>query len=319
MHHDPRRNVLWVARDGAAIAAELQVAEERVERLLESAQAKLARVREARPAPAVDHAVYASWNAMMAEAFLEAAAVLSRPECGTFALRTLERLWAEGMDETGLLRHRVDARGGTCLLDDQVQAASAAIAAYEHTGGAAWLDRARALADLVLRRFADPDAGGYFDILSTPTPSADLLGGRAKPVQDAPTPAANPVAALVLSRLAAITGDDRYAKHAERTVQAFAGSLEELGLFGATGFRAMDLLVNGACRIVVAETTTPGHLSASALATYRPRRVLVHTTGSPMPSLRPPVALVCVGSACASPVTDAESLRKTLETFGRSG
>jgi hypothetical protein len=315
MHHDPRRNVLWVARGEVAIAAELQIAEEQVKRLLESAKAKLARARDARPAPFVDRAVYVSWNAMMAEAFLEAAAALQRPECATVALRTLERLWVEGTDKTGLMRHRVDIPGGPRLLDDQVQAASAAIAAYEHTGSPTWLDRARALVDLILGLFADPDAGGYFDTLNGPV--ADLLGERAKPVQDAPTPAANAVVALVLSRLAAITEDDRYATNAERTLQAFAGSLGELGLFAATGFRALDLLVNGACRIVVADTTTSSSLCAAALATYRPRRVLVHATASPVPSLRPPVALICVGSACASPVTDPGSLRAALETFGR--
>ena len=317
MHHDPRRNVLWVARGEAAIAAELQVPELQVKRLLESAKAKLARARDARPSPSVDRAVYTSWNAMLAEAFLEAAAVLSRPECATFALRTLERLWTEGTDETGLMRHRVDIPGGPRLLDDQVQAASAAIAAYEHTGSPAWLDRARALANLLLGHFADPDPGGFFDTLGAP--AADLLGARAKPVQDAPTPAANAVAALVLARLAAITEDDRYARDAERTLQAFAGSLGELGLFAATGFRALDLLVNGACRIVVADTTTSSSLSATALATYRPRRVLVRATASPVQGLRPPVALICVGSACASPVTDPGSLRTALETFGRNG
>jgi len=47
--------------------------------------------------------------------------------------------------------------------------------------------------------------------------------------------------------------------------------------------------------------------------------VLVHATAVPGPALRPPAALVCVGTACARPVTDAGSLRQTLETFGRSG
>jgi uncharacterized protein YyaL (SSP411 family) len=317
MHHDPRRNVLWVARGEAAIALELQAAESRVAELLESARAKLRRARDARPAPSVDRAPYAGWNAMLAEAFLEAAAVLSRPECATFALRTLERLWAEGLDQAGMMRHRVDAPGGPLLLDDQAQAASAAIGAYEHTGDPAWLDRARTLADRILAHFADADAGGFFDAQSEPV--ADLLGARAKPVQDSPTPAANAVTALVLLRLAAITEESRYTHAAERTVRAFAGSLREFGLFGATGFRALDLLINGVCRIVVADATTSRQLSALALRTYRPRRVLTHAAASPVPGLNPPVALVCVGTACASPARDPEALRATLETFGRRG
>ncbi len=318
MQHQPARNVLWVARGVPAIAQELQVAEARVASLLEQAKAKLRRARDRRPAPEVDRAIYTGWNAMMAEAFLDAAAVLARPDCAAFALTTLERLWTEAAGDGGLLRHRADIPGGPSLLDDQVQAASAAIAAYEGTGDNGWLERARSLADLVIHRFADRDAGGFLD--TPPGSAAGLLSEPAKPVQDAQTPAPNAVAVLVLLRLAALTDEARYLKEAERALNAFAGSLPELGLFAATAFRAADFLIKGACKIVVADTTTlSSGLTPVALATYRPRRVLSHAAASPVPGRQPPVALVCSGTTCASPVSDGEALRRTLETFGRSG
>ncbi len=313
MHHDPRRNVLWVARALPAIAAEMQVTEPEVERLLASARAKLKAARDARPAPAVDRAVYASWNAMLAEALLEAGAILDRPEATLSATRALERLWAEARDADGLMLHRAGLAAPP-LLDDQVQCASAAIAAYEHTADAAWLDRARALADLVLQRFADPD-GGFVD--SADQGGAGLLRERAQPIQDAPTPAPNAVAALVFLRLAAILEDERYRTAGERTLAAFAGAAD-LGLFAATWLRGADFLLTGACRIVVAETTTIGPLTRMALATYRPRRALVHSATSPVPGQALPVALVCAGTACAAPTGDADSLRATLESFGRA-
>jgi uncharacterized protein YyaL (SSP411 family) len=216
MHHDPKKNVLWVARDADAIAAELETTELQVAQLLASAMAKLKAARDRRAAPAVDQAVYVSWNAMMAEALLEAAAVLARPDCAQAALRALERLWAEASDPEGLMRHRADSVESPRLLDDQVQAASAAIASYEYGGEGRWLDRARALTDLVLERFTDRQAGGFFDALSGP--GTGLLNQRAKPVQDAPTPAPNAVAALVLLRLAAITEDTRLRAEAERAL-----------------------------------------------------------------------------------------------------
>ncbi|OYV77195.1 MAG: thioredoxin domain-containing protein, partial [Acidithiobacillus ferrivorans] len=98
MNHNPEKHVLWVARGVAAIAGELKVEELQVARLLESAKAKLKSTRDRRPAPGVDRAVYVSWNAMLAEAFLEAGAVLGRPDCAEFAMRTLERLWREAAD-----------------------------------------------------------------------------------------------------------------------------------------------------------------------------------------------------------------------------
>lgn len=213
-------------------------------------------------------------------------------------------------------------RTGTCstapastlpLLDDQVQAASAAIAAYEFTGQVAWLDRARGLADLVLRRFADPE-GGFFD--SATGSGAGLLGQRATPIQDAPSPAPNAVAALVFLRLGAILENENYRAAGERTLGAFAGAAE-LGVFAATWLRGLDFLLNGECRIVVADTTTNGSLLTTALAAYRPRRVVVHSATSPVPGRPAPVALVCAGTVCAAPVSDGASLRATLETFRR--
>jgi uncharacterized protein YyaL (SSP411 family) len=313
MHHDPRRNVLWVARGVAAIAQELQTTEPRVEQLLAGAGKKLKAARDARAAPAVDRAVYTSWNAMLAEALLEAAAILGRRDAGDAALRALTRVWSEARDDQGLLRHRAGLAAPP-LLDDQVQAASAAIAAYEHTGDASWLGRARALADLVLERFA-AEQGGFFD--SAAESGAGLLRARAMPIQDSPTPAPNAVAALVFLRLAAALEADRYRDAAERTLAAFAGAAD-LGLYAATWLRGLDLLLGGACRVVVADTTTNGPLAAAALATYRPRRVVVHSPGSPVAGRSAPVALVCAGAACAEPVADAAALRRTLETFGRA-
>ena len=313
MQHDPARNVLWVARGVPAIAAELRLAPTDVEGLLASARKKLKAARDARPAPAVDRAVYTSWNAMLSEALLEAAAVLGRRDAGDAALGALTRLWLEARDADGLMRHRA-ALAAPPLLDDQVQAASAAIAAYEYTGEAAWLERARALAGLVLDRFADPD-GGCFD--SAAGAGAGLLGQRATPIQDAPTPAPNAVAALVFLRLAAICEEDALRQAGERTLAAFAGASDP-GLFAATWLRGVDFLLNGECRIVVVNTTTNAELSRAALAAYRPRRVLVHAATSPVADTPPPVALVCAGTACAAPVRDAASLRATLESFGRA-
>jgi len=317
MQQDSRRNVLWVARSVAAIAGELQLTELQVARLLGSTRNRLRAARDQRPTPAVDRAVYVSWNAMLAEAFLEASAILARPDCGEFALRTLERLWAEAMTPERGLRHRADGAGGPLLLDDQVQAASAALTAYQHTGSVVWLDRARALVDFVLDRFPDRESGGFFDAL--PDAASGLLAQRAKPIQDSPTPAANAVAASVLLRLGAITDEPRYSAAGERTLSAFAGGAADAGLFVAAYLQAVDLLVGGVCKIVVAEaTTTMDGLTGVALATYRPRKVVAHAGASPVPGVAAPVALTCIGTACAAPERDGAALRLTLETFGRA-
>ena len=318
MSHDPSKNVLWIARSFAEVAADLGQEPPRVEQLLHGAREKLKQARDRRPAPAVDRAVYVGWNAMMSEAFLDAAAVLARPDCAAFALRTLERLWAEATSPEGGLWHRVDRAGGPVLLDDQVQATSAALAAYQHTGSAVWLDRARNLTEVFLRRFADPGGVGLLDAAGNA--GVGLLSRRVKSIQDAPTPAPNAVAALVLLRLAAITEEQSLAATAERTLTAFVATATREGLFAATYLRAVDFLLKQPCRIVVADATTSGaELLATALGTYRPRKVVVHAAAGTVPGFTGRGALVCAGTACAPPASDGPSLRQTLETFGRAG
>ena len=333
MHHDPQRNVLWVARSVEAIAEETGSREAsvgsgrapgvaRVRELLDRARAKLKAARDARTAPFVDRTVYVSWNAMMAEAFLEAGAILGRAECTAFALKTLERLWAEGWDAERGFPHRIPLTPRTSyldprLLDDQVHAASAALAAYEHTGEPRWLERGRAVVERMLAGYWDAEGGGFFD---TTGGGAGLLAQRAKPIQDAPTASANAVAALVLLRLAVLADEPRYRERAEQLLSAFAGTAPEMGLHAATYLRAVDFMMNGESKIVVADTTTSSTaLAAVALSAYRPRRVVRYERESPVPGHPLPVALVCAGTACAAPVGTADALRQTLATFGRPG
>jgi uncharacterized protein YyaL (SSP411 family) len=329
MPHDPRRNVLFVAASGAGIAQAMAIPEPEVTGLLASAGAKLRAARALRPAPVVDRSRYTNWNAMMAEAFLEAAAVLDREDCRAFALQTLERLWAEAWRPDAGMAHRAvpadpepDSNGDPPMLDDQVQAASAAIAAFEHTGDERWLRRALDVAAMLTASFRDP-VGGFFDLAGRG--GAGFLSQHAKPIQDNPTPAPNAVAALVFLRLHAVTGDGAHRAEADATLQAFAGGAAEFGVFGATYSRAVDALLHGMTTVVVAETTTSG-LIQTALRTYRPHKVVLRA-GSPVsphlspltPSLSPPYALLCSGDSCAAPCRTSSELRSAMESFGRTG
>jgi len=319
MHHDPRRNVLFVSRTAAQVAEEMGIAASEAEALLATAAVKLRAARALRPAPFVDRAVYASWNAMLADAFLEAGAVLERADCTAFALRTLERLWREAWHPRVGLAHRVGAVALTPLLDDQAHGIAALVSAYEHTGEPVWLDRAQDVARLALPTFTDPDGGGFFD---APAPTAEaLFAVRAKSIQDNPSPSANAVMAGALLRLEALTGDATLGEAARTTLAAFAGVAEGLGVYGAAYLRTLDLHLRGATTIVVADTTTTS-LAATALRAYRPRRVVLRhpsrVTPHPSPPA-PPFALVCTALACAAPARTPSELREAMESFGRTG
>jgi uncharacterized protein YyaL (SSP411 family) len=97
---------------------------------------------------------------MMASAMLRAAVVLDDAPAGIHALATLDLLRREG-PEPDALAHTPG--GVTGLLDDQVQAAAAALDAYETTGNGEWLAWAEGLMERVWKDYWDDAAGGLFD------------------------------------------------------------------------------------------------------------------------------------------------------------
>ena len=245
---------------------------------------------------------------MMAGAFLHAGAVLDRRECNTLALAVLERIWNEAWREQSGMAHvlgRDEPRG---MLDDNVQSAAAFLDAYEATGDARWLDRSARVMAWCAAAHRDDAAGGYFD-LSRDRAGAAYLGTRAKPVQDAPTPSPNGVAALVLARLWALTDKKEWRDQLDRQLAAFAGAAGDLALHGATLLRAVDWAVHPVTRIEVQGPTGPGpacDMHLEALRTYRPRKVVVRRVAER------PAATVCVGTTCSLPVAERDALAKLL-------
>jgi uncharacterized protein YyaL (SSP411 family) len=196
------------------------------------------------------------------------------------------------------------------MLDDNVQAAAAFLDAYEATGEPQWLERTIAVMTYCEKAHNDRSAGGgggYFDIAVAG--GTAYLATRAKPVQDAPTPSPNGVAALVLARLWALTDEQRWREALDRQLGAFAGNARELSLHGATLVRAIDWAVHPVTRIEVTGPRGDGPACAMhllALQTYRPRKVVVRKIAAA------PAATVCVGTTCSLPVATPEQLTALL-------
>jgi uncharacterized protein YyaL (SSP411 family) len=193
----------------------------------------------------VDKTVYAGWNAMCVSAYLEAAKVLDLAEARHFALRSLDRLLAEGWNAERGMKHVIayseafsDARGERRevvvavpgVLDDYAFAVIACLDAYEATADLSYFRFARAIGEAMVAGFFDPVDGGFFDTRSgasgraadgasngtsdgTSNGASDektalgILGTRRKPFQDSPTPAGNSAAAIALLRLHGYAND----------------------------------------------------------------------------------------------------------------
>lgn len=330
MHHDPSRNVLWVATHVEALALKLGVDQESARVLLARAKGKLLAARQARrPVPAVDRTHYVGWNAMFVSAYLEAARVLNRADCRAFALKTLDRIVDEAWDEPKGFLHRIGSPRLEGILDDQVFAIAALLDAWETTLDRRYFETAERAMRLCVERYADPDGGGFFDRAKDAAP----LGGldvRRKPLQDSPTPGANSVAAMVLDRLAALTGEKRYSEFAEKTLEAFIGSMRQYGLYASNYALAALLHSRHALQVVVtgkAGDDVAADLETGAVGTYRFGKIVLRVTPESIATVTLPSALretlphldaskpraiLCVGTTCHPPVTSRVQLSSLL-------
>jgi uncharacterized protein YyaL (SSP411 family) len=330
MHHNPGKNVLFVSSTIAAIALRTGSSEEETELLLRTAQAKLRLARDQRPAPFVDRTRYTNWNAMMASAMLKAGNLLGDEWAMGHAILTLERIRRECSEGRGVTH---TAGGLSGLLEDQVQVASAALDAYETTGQPAWLEWAEQLMEYVWAEFWDADVGGLFDTARSRTAREGLLPAGAKPIQDAPTPSPNGVAALVLARLHELTGNQTWHDRAKSLLSVFAGRAHELGLYAATYLLALDWHLNPVTHMVVVgdrHDPTVQAMHRAALAALVPRRIVQLVASNETEERRLPAPLramltgetprayLCTGTSCAAPAADLSAWQACIESL-RSG
>lgn len=342
MHHNPAKNVLYLRASVAEIAGRLKKSAEEVQALLDSAKKKLYAVRLKRPTPFVDKTVYVSWNALCVSAYLQAARVLPLESARRFALRSLDRVLGHGWQQQSGLRHVIaysDPAAATRhvpgVLEDYAFMVIACLDAYEASADLSYFHFAEKIAEAMTARFHDAREGGFFDMASGPDVGDGLvlgaLAARRKPLQDSPTPAGNPAAAIGLLRLHAYTNNARYRDLAEGTLKAFAGIATHYGLFASTYGLALNMYLQPHTQVVVTGTGEKAlQLEAAALMPLSLNKTVLHLRAEKVvPQMLPPalaetipnmpavregksVAVVCSGFTCQPPISEPAELEKAL-------
>jgi hypothetical protein len=339
MHHNVRKNVLQITQPLAIVAKKAGVREDDARKLTDSAKKKLYAARLQRQTPYVDKTIYVAWNAMCISAYLEAARVLGIDSARTFALKSLDRVLAEAWDESAGLAHVVaygenagNAARVAGVLDDYIFLGHAALDAWAATGELRYYMTASRLMAAALDRFYDEAGDAFFD---TERPAAGerrigALATRRKPLQDSPTPAGNPMAAALLTRLSELNGRLDYAEKAQETLETFAGVVEHFGLYAATYGLALNRLVREPVQVcIVGSDAKAGALEEAALRGYAVNRTVIRLAHIEAGSL-PPVldatlprlprglqtdgsfAVICSHHACQPPVSSPDELTTLL-------
>jgi uncharacterized protein len=277
--------------------------------------------RAARVRPGLDDKRLAAWNGLAIHAFAEAGAVLGRPDYVDAAVRGAEFVLGSMRDGDGRLQ-RTWKDGQAKLnayLEDHAFLVEALLALYEATFDPRWFAAARALADAILERFADADAGGFFSTSS----DHEQLVVRRKDIEDAPIPSGSSSAAVGLLRLAALTGEARYEDAAVSHLRLVAPLLGAHPQAFAHALVALDLVVGPRREVALAgDASGVDALAAVVRERLRPGVVLAGPPGAGVALMEGrdavdgrAAAYVCERFACRMPVTDAGELRELLDPY----
>jgi hypothetical protein len=295
---------------------------------LAAARGRLLDVRARRAQPARDDKALAAWNGLAIAAFADASRLLRGSDRAAADRYRDAAAAAAGAILAGLLgedgrlgRSWKDGRpSGAGVLEDYADLAEGLLALYEASHDERWFTTARALADAIVERFADPE-GGFFDTAS----DHERLVTRPKDAQDNATPSGSAMATLVLLKVAALTGEGSYRSIGERALATITPFTARYPTAFAQWLQAIDFALADVAEVAIvgdpADARTAALLEVAG-GRYAPNRVLAvapdgDASAIPLLHDRPmrdglPTAYVCRGFACRAPVTDPEALAAQL-------
>ena len=316
------RNILYENHTLEQTAAESGFHFDEVRATLEEAKSKLLAVRSKRPRPLLDDKILASWNGLMISAFAKGAQVLGEPRYAAAARAAADFLKKNLWDASRKIlqrRYRLGESAVDGFLDDYAYCGLGLLDLYETTFEGWDLAWATELAERALALFEDKDRGGFYahgiSASSSPDDATPELVLRLKDDYDGAEPSGNSMMALLLARLARMTGREDFRLAAERTLQSFASRIAE----GAVGIPqmlvALQFVHAAPCEIVLAGTEDAAML-AEIRSRFLPQAVVMRAEQAEreLPAIEgKPTAYVCENFACNLPVTNVADLGRLLE------
>ncbi|HWC86986.1 MAG TPA: thioredoxin domain-containing protein [Solirubrobacteraceae bacterium] len=274
--------------------------------------------RSERVRPGLDDKRLTSWNALMVAALADAGAVLGRDDYLEAAVAGAEFILRDLRDDDGrLLRTWKDGRGRLrAYLEDHAFLLEALLTLYEATFDSRWYAEAVAVADQITEHFADDEHGGFF----TTADDHERLAARRKDIDDTPIPSGNSAAACGLLRLALLSGEQEYERHAVGVLRL----LYPIAVKHPQGFghllRAADFYLAPVKEVAIVGTGERcEELVRAVRGSFRPHVVLAGGRSGAVPLLegREPVggraaAYVCERFVCQAPVLTTEELTAAL-------
>ena len=304
--------------EDVAVAHNISVAE--LQASLNESKRILFELRETRVKPDRDEKILTAWNGLMLASFAEAGVILDRSDYTDAARRNAEFVLSNLRQDGVLLRtwkNGVAKFNG--YLEDYAFLIEGLVTLFETTGEFLWLEEARGLTERMIEQFWDKDGGGFF---FTGKSHEDLIV-RSKDYFDNATPSGNSVAALVLLRLAILTGEEGYRELATTIIQEIGDSIRRYPSGFGYALAAADFLLSTPKEIAIVGNTADDirPLLEEVWRTYLPNKAVAPgfegNQSIPLLENRPlldgrPTAYVCEHYTCKQPVNDLSALAAQL-------
>ena len=318
-------NILNVTRSLADVAARNKIEPAALAAVLAESRKQLFEVRERRVKPDRDEKILTAWNGMMLASFAEAGAILDRDDYTDIARRNarfvLDTLQSDGL----LLRTFKDGVAKlNGYLEDYAFLSEGLLTLYETTGEIAWLEECLTLTAKMVEEFWDDEAGGFFFTGK----SHETLIVRSKDFFDNATPSGNSVAAELMLRLAALTDNDDYRRHATTILRLTLSGMTRYPAGFGRALGALDFHLSSPKEIAIAgDPHNPATrlLKREVWKRYLPNKVVCEArtdqprAGELVPLLRErdlsgdSIAYVCEHYVCKNPVTTPAELAAQLD------
>jgi uncharacterized protein YyaL (SSP411 family) len=313
-------NILYEAHTIEETAAHAGATVEETHAELQRASAKLLEIRAHRPRPLRDDKVLAAWNGLMISAFAKGAQILGDARYAEAARAAADFLRRHLWDESRQILQRRHREGESAIdgfLDDYAFYGLALLDLYECTFEARDFNWAVRVAERAIELFADSENGGFFSTAQASGDQGALL--RLKDDYDGAEPSGNSGMAMLLLRLARMSGREDFRTAAEHTLRAFASRMQEAGTGVPQMLAAHSFALARSREIVLAgplEDAVIQQMLACIRRRFLPGAVVMRSEQSNlrMPALEgAPTAYVCENFACNLPVTSALALDQLLE------
>ncbi len=318
------KNIPNVNRSKDEVARSVGLSVPDLEASLKESRRKLFELRETRIKPDRDEKILTAWNGLMLASFAEAGVILNRPDYTEAARRNAEFVLANLRENGRLLRTWKDGRAKfNAYLEDYAFLGEGLLTLFETTGELRWLKEALALANRMIEEFWDEESGGFFFTGK----SHESLIVRSKDYFDNATPSGNSVAAIVLLRLATLTGRDNYRSLATAVLREIGDQVRRFPSGFGYALSAVDFLLSTPKEVAIVgkDSVDIQPLLAESWRRYIPNKVVAPgfqddseaAQVTPLLMNRPRIdnqatAYVCEHFTCQQPVTDVSALAAQL-------